>query len=71
MHFTILNGRFLKPTGFALNLKKKTVQSVQINLAVNIKHLQHPKKTNKPKTQNTKFSRLRSFTWLPVQTFLL
>lgn len=48
MHFTILNGRFLKPTGFALN-KKKTVQSVQINLAVNIKHLQHPKKTPKPK----------------------
>lgn len=57
MHFTILNGRFLKPTGFALNLKK-TVQSVQINLAVNIKHLQHPKKkkkTKNPKPKKTSF----------------
>lgn len=54
MHFTILNGRFLKPTGFALNLKK-TVQSVQINLAVNIKHLQHPKKQTNPKPKKPSF----------------
>lgn len=58
MHFTILNGRFLKPTGFALNLKKKQCslsRSIWLS-TLSTSSIQKKKQKNKnPKPKKTSF----------------
>lgn len=52
MHFTILNGRFLKPTGFALNLKKQQCslsRSIWLS-TLSTSSIQKKQTNQKPKT---------------------